>query len=114
VNCARCGLEVCAEHSQFQEKLSVDALHDPVNGIWATVCFQCYTTRKGYPHSMGVVRILTASFIEKRIEKVAKMLMEVNKTENRLEKIAVSIRQASSSSISSLTMGLFGSGSEIH
>ncbi|KAJ3301223.1 carboxypeptidase Y-deficient [Kappamyces sp. JEL0829] len=110
VNCARCGLETCNDHSRFQEKLSVDAKHDPVHGFWARVCFKCFSTRKGYAQTMGVVRTRTASFLAVRAVKVAQTLMEVNKMEKRLERIASSIQEAQTSATlavrASFLMGL--------
>ncbi len=86
--CYSCGHQVCTDHGRFQMKLSIDAKHDPVNGIWAIVCWRCYTSRKGYNYSLGVCRARTNSFLALRNQKVSQTLMEVNKLEKRLQKVS--------------------------
>lgn len=87
----RCGSEVCNDHYRFQAKLSIMANFDPVNGIWARICLKCNGSKYGYRQTLGVLRIRTSSFKEMRSISVAKVLMEVNKTETRLQKVRVMI-----------------------
>jgi rabenosyn-5 len=86
-NWCRCGSEVCNDHYRFQAKLSINANFDPVNGIWARICYKCHQSRIGFMQSLGVMRRRTSSFIDLRTVNVAKSLMEVNKAEIRLKKV---------------------------
>ncbi|KAG5518950.1 hypothetical protein PMAC_002481 [Pneumocystis sp. 'macacae'] len=46
--CGKCGNLFCNIHTMYQIKLSKEARHDPLNGIWSRVCKNCYEERDGY------------------------------------------------------------------
>lgn len=55
VNCRKCGLLFCEEHTMYQMKLSRSAQHEPVRGMWCRVCETCYKSREGYNDHNGMV-----------------------------------------------------------
>ncbi|KAI9207659.1 FYVE zinc finger-domain-containing protein [Polychytrium aggregatum] len=86
-NCRRCGKLFCDSHTSFQIRLALDARHDPEKGIWCRVCESCYTHREGYGDNNGVTRSHTHVFSQLRRERVQRVLLEVNKLENRFDKL---------------------------
>jgi rabenosyn-5 len=62
VNCRHCGKLFCEEHTMYQMKLTRQAKHEPLRGIWCRVCETCYKSRDGYnDHKGRCRRIVTAS-----------------------------------------------------
>lgn len=55
VNCRKCGLLFCEEHTMYQMKLSRSAQHEPVRGMWCRVCETCYKSREGYNDHNGKI-----------------------------------------------------------
>ena len=53
VNCRKCGLLFCEEHTMYQMKLSRSAQHEPVRGYWCRVCETCFKSREGYNDHKG-------------------------------------------------------------
>ncbi|KAI8812034.1 FYVE zinc finger-domain-containing protein [Cladochytrium replicatum] len=87
-NCRRCGRLYCETHAGFQMRLTLDAQHDPVRGYWARVCQVCFVTQDGYNDTYGVSRNRTQTYLRIRKGRIDKVLLEANKLEKRLEKLA--------------------------
>jgi len=71
----------------YQMKLSRQAKHDPVRGIWCRVCETCYKSRDGYLDHHGTERHHFAEFAKIRRSKVDRARMEVSRLEKRLTKL---------------------------
>ncbi|ORX81408.1 hypothetical protein K493DRAFT_292756 [Basidiobolus meristosporus CBS 931.73] len=87
-NCRKCGKLFCNFHTQYQMRLNISAEHDPLNGRWYRVCEDCYTARTGYSANEGACRNRTEMFIKLRNKTVDKVLLESNRLEKRLDKLA--------------------------
>ena len=87
VNCRQCGRLFCEEHTMYQMKLSRQAKHDPVRGIWCRVCETCYKSRDGYNHHHGYERDHFDEFANIRRKRVDRERMEVSRLEKRLTKL---------------------------
>lgn len=87
VNCRQCGRLFCEEHTMYQMKLSRQASHDPVRGIWCRVCETCYKSRDGYNDHNGLERNHFDEFARIRRKRVDREHMEVNRLEKRLSKL---------------------------
>ncbi|KAF2272046.1 FYVE-domain-containing protein [Westerdykella ornata] len=87
VNCRSCGKLFCEEHTMYQMKLSRQAKHDPVRGIWCRVCETCYKSREGYNDCRGFERDHYAEFQKIRRNKVDRDHMELSRLEKRLTKL---------------------------
>jgi hypothetical protein len=71
----------------YQMKLSRQAKHDPVRGIWCRVCETCYKSRDGYNDHHGVERDHFDDFAKIRRKRVDRERMEVSRLEKRLTKL---------------------------
>ncbi|KAH8723712.1 FYVE zinc finger-domain-containing protein [Phaeosphaeriaceae sp. PMI808] len=87
VNCRQCGRLFCEEHTMYQMKLSRQAKHDPVRGIWCRVCETCYKSRDGYLDHYGFERNHFDDFSKIRRTRVDREYMEVSRLEKRLTKL---------------------------
>ncbi|KAF1850698.1 uncharacterized protein K460DRAFT_270353 [Cucurbitaria berberidis CBS 394.84] len=87
VNCRQCGRLFCEEHTMYQMKLSRQAKHDPVRGIWCRVCETCYKSREGYNDHHGFERNHFDEFASIRRKRVDREHMEVSRLEKRLTKL---------------------------
>ncbi|KNG46788.1 vacuolar segregation protein pep7 [Stemphylium lycopersici] len=87
VNCRQCGRLFCEEHTMYQVKLSRQAKHDPVRGIWCRVCETCYKSRDGYNDHHGFERDHFDDFAKIRRKRVDRERMEVSRLEKRLTKL---------------------------
>jgi len=87
VNCRCCGRLFCEDHTMYQMRLSRQAKHDPVRGIWCRVCETCYKSREGYNDHNGSQRDHFAAFTTVRRKKVDREHMEVSRLEKRLTKL---------------------------
>ncbi|CAN9362241.1 unnamed protein product [Alternaria alternata] len=87
VNCRQCGRLFCEEHTMYQMKLSRQAKHDPIRGIWCRVCETCYKSRDGYNDHHGVERDHFDDFAKIRRKRVDRERMEVSRLEKRLTKL---------------------------
>jgi rabenosyn-5 len=87
VNCRQCGRLFCEEHTMYQMKLSRQAKHDPVRGIWCRVCETCYKSREGYIDHHGFERNHFDEFAKIRRKRVDREHMEVSRLEKRLTKL---------------------------
>lgn len=87
VNCRQCGRLFCEEHTMYQMKLSRQAKHDPIRGIWCRVCETCYKSRDGYLDHHGAERDHFEEFARIRRKKVDRERMEVSRLEKRLTKL---------------------------
>ncbi|KAK9764036.1 carboxypeptidase Y-deficient [Basidiobolus ranarum] len=103
-NCRKCGKLFCDFHTQYQMRLNTSAQHDPTRGYWYRVCEGCYADRDGYLDNEGACRNRTELFVKLRNKTVDKVLLESNRLEKRLDKLA---RAHSSGALS--TAGFFNS-----
>lgn len=87
VNCRCCGKLFCEDHTMYQMKLSRQAKHDPVRGIWCRVCETCYKSREGYNDHHGLERNHFDQFADIRQRRVEREKMEVTRLEKRLTKL---------------------------
>ncbi len=87
VNCRQCGKLFCEEHTMYQMKLSPQAKHDPVRGIWCRVCETCYKSRDGYNDHHGFERSHFDEFAKIRRKKVDREHMEISRLEKRMTKL---------------------------
>ncbi|KAF1942242.1 hypothetical protein EJ02DRAFT_434143 [Clathrospora elynae] len=87
VNCRQCGRLFCEEHTMYQMKLSRQAKHEPVRGIWCRVCETCYKSRDGYNDHHGFERNHFDDFAAIRRKRVDKERMEISRLEKRLTKL---------------------------
>lgn len=87
VNCRSCGKLFCEEHTMYQMKLSRQAKHDPVRGIWCRVCETCYKSRPGYNDHCGLERSHFDEFASIRRKRVDREHMEISRLEKRLTKL---------------------------
>lgn len=71
----------------YQMKLSRQAKHDPVRGIWCRVCETCYKSREGYIDHHGFERNHFEEFAKIRRKRVDREHMEVSRLEKRLTKL---------------------------
>ncbi|KAK7180970.1 FYVE zinc finger [Paraphaeosphaeria sporulosa] len=87
VNCRCCGKLFCEDHTMYQMRLSRQAKHDPVRGIWCRVCETCYKSRDGYNDHRGLDRDHFKGFADIRRKRVDREHMEVSRLEKRLTKL---------------------------
>ncbi|KAI6713483.1 hypothetical protein JHW43_003961 [Diplocarpon mali] len=87
VNCRKCGLLFCEDHTMYQMKLSRSAQHEPVRGLWCRTCETCFKSREGYNDHNGLVRDDSADFFAMRRRKVDKEYLEISRLEKRLTKL---------------------------
>jgi hypothetical protein len=87
VNCRCCGKLFCEDHTMYQMRLSRQAKHDPVRGVWCRVCETCYKSREGYNDHHGVERDHFAELAITRRKRVDEEHMEVSRLEKRLTKL---------------------------
>lgn len=87
VNCRCCGKLFCEDHTMYQMRLSRQAKHDPVRGVWCRVCETCYKSREGYNDHHGFDRDHFADFAKIRRKRVDREHMEVSRLEKRLTKL---------------------------
>ncbi|KAH8694987.1 putative vacuolar segregation protein [Talaromyces proteolyticus] len=87
VNCRKCGLLFCEEHTMYQMKLSRSAQHEPVRGLWCRVCETCYKSREGYNDHTGFTKDHTEIFSQFRKNTVDKAFLEVSRLEKRLSRL---------------------------
>lgn len=87
VNCRSCGKLFCEDHTMYQMRLSRQAKHDPVRGIWCRVCETCYKSREGYSDHHGVERDHFSEFANIRRKRVDREHMEISRLEQRLTKL---------------------------
>jgi rabenosyn-5 len=87
VNCRKCGKLFCEDHTMYQMKLSRQAQHDPVRGVWCRVCETCYKSREGYNDNRGLERNQTTEFISLRSKTVDQIHLETSRLEKRLTKL---------------------------
>ncbi|KAJ4289147.1 carboxypeptidase Y-deficient [Kalmusia sp. IMI 367209] len=87
VNCRCCGKLFCEDHTMYQMRLSRQARHDPVRGIWCRVCETCYKSREGYNDHNGLNRDHFNEFASIRRKRVDREHMEVSRLEKRLTKL---------------------------
>jgi rabenosyn-5 len=87
VNCRQCGRLFCEEHTMYQMKLSRQAKHDPIRGIWCRVCETCYKSRDGYLDHHGFERSHFEEFAQIRRKRVDREHMEVSRLEKRMTKL---------------------------
>ncbi|KAG4301134.1 hypothetical protein PCK1_002444 [Pneumocystis canis] len=87
VNCRKCGKLFCNIHTLYQIKLSKEARHDPIHGIWSRVCKYCYEKRKGYMDVDGPIIDLFSEFKYHRKKAVDKINLYANRLEKRLSKV---------------------------
>ncbi|KAG4304298.1 hypothetical protein PORY_002273 [Pneumocystis oryctolagi] len=87
INCRKCGKLFCSLHTLYQIKLSKEARHDPIYGIWSRVCKDCYETRKGYTDTNGPIIDLFSEFKQHRTQAVHKTNLYANRLEKRLLKL---------------------------
>ncbi len=87
INCRKCGLLFCEDHTMYQMKLSRAALHEPVRGFWCRCCETCYKSREGYNDHNGLVREHTDAFVALRRPRVEKHFLEVSRLEKRLSRL---------------------------
>jgi rabenosyn-5 len=71
----------------YQMRLSRQARHDPVRGVWCRVCETCYKSRGGYNDHHGFDRDHFKGFADIRRKKVDREHMEVSRLEKRLTKL---------------------------
>jgi rabenosyn-5 len=87
VNCRQCGRIFCEEHTMYQMKLSRQAKHDPIRGIWCRVCETCYKSRAGYLDHHGMERDHFDEFAKIRRKRVDREHMEISRLEKRMTKL---------------------------
>ncbi|KAL1608537.1 carboxypeptidase Y-deficient [Paraconiothyrium brasiliense] len=87
VNCRCCGKLFCEDHTMYQMRLSRQAKHDPVRGIWCRVCETCYKSREGYNDHHGSDRDHFKVFADIRRKRVDREHMEISRLEKRLTKL---------------------------
>ncbi|TGO90859.1 hypothetical protein BPOR_0048g00080 [Botrytis porri] len=87
VNCRKCGLLFCEDHTMYQIKLSRSAQHEPVRGLWCRVCETCFKSREGYYDHNGYFRDHTNDFMAMRRKHVDKAYLEISRLEKRLTKL---------------------------
>jgi rabenosyn-5 len=71
----------------YQMKLSRQAKHDPVRGIWCRVCETCYKSRAGYIDHHGTERDHFDEFAKIRRKRVDREHMEISRLEKRMTKL---------------------------
>ncbi|KAF2762213.1 FYVE-domain-containing protein [Pseudovirgaria hyperparasitica] len=87
VNCRKCGLLYCEEHTMFQIRLSRSAQHEPVRGVWCRCCETCYVSREGYNDHHGLERDHTDVFRRIRQRNINRSTLETSRLEKRLTKL---------------------------
>lgn len=87
INCRKCGKLFCNVHTLYQIKLSKDAQHDPLYGIWSRVCKHCYEERQGYMDTNGPIIDHFAEFKYQRKQAIHKINLYTNRLEKRLSKL---------------------------
>lgn len=88
INCRKCGLLFCEEHTMYQMRLSPrTATHDPARGHWYRVCETCYKSREGYNDHHGLITEHTASFVAMRKQRVERQNLDIARLEKRLTKL---------------------------
>ena len=84
----RCGFVFCELDCNLQLKLNQKAEYDKSSDNWFKVCFNCYSQIFGNVFdSQGSSRELTKYFFKVRRDNVDKVHLEVNKLNNRLNKV---------------------------
>ncbi|KAJ1667594.1 carboxypeptidase Y-deficient [Coemansia sp. RSA 1646] len=86
LNCRCCGRLMCPQHCDRQVRLSDTAQPSP-RGALCRCCDECYARAAGN-HGAGQTRTLTAGFLHLRKKAVSTALLEGNRIEKRLEKLA--------------------------
>lgn len=87
VNCRKCGLLFCEDHTMYQMKLSRSAQHEPVRGYWCRVCETCFKSRDGYNDHHGHIQDHTNAFASMRRKTVDRTTLEISRLEKRLTKL---------------------------
>ncbi|EHA48038.1 vacuolar segregation protein pep7 [Pyricularia oryzae 70-15] len=88
INCRKCGLLFCEEHTMYQMRLSPrTATHDPARGHWYRVCETCYKSREGYNDHNGLITDHTAAFVAIRKQRVERQNLDIARLEKRLTKL---------------------------
>ncbi|KTW26796.1 uncharacterized protein T551_03258 [Pneumocystis jirovecii RU7] len=71
----------------YNIKLSKEARHDPMHGIWSRVCKNCYEEREGYMDTNGPIIDFFPEFKQHRTQAVHKINLYANRLEKRLSKL---------------------------
>ncbi|KAI8865680.1 hypothetical protein GQ42DRAFT_129202, partial [Ramicandelaber brevisporus] len=98
-NCHRCGRLMCEQHCSQRLRLAPNASHDAARGQWAPVCTQCFGAAQ--PHlarqqataqQPGQTRSRTAELARLKAAASTQLLLETNRLEKRLEKLASALQ----------------------
>lgn len=88
-NCSKCARPFCDTHLDFHMRLSPQSFaHDPDAGVMSRVCGDCFSARKGFREWNGKTRTRNVEFMQLRQKRVDKLNLEVNRLNNRLQKLA--------------------------
>ncbi|KAJ2720152.1 carboxypeptidase Y-deficient, partial [Coemansia sp. Benny D115] len=89
VNCRCCGRLMCILHANRRLRLSASA-QPSASGVYCKVCSECYSRAVAGENSVrGQTRDLTPGFAHLRRKAVSTALLEGNRIEKRLEKLAI-------------------------
>lgn len=82
INCRKCGLLYCHQHSSYRVKLGADA-HYNHRGVWSRCCETCFINKPGY-NDYGSFKVLTPTFKELRQKNIDERQLYENKLEKRV------------------------------
>ncbi|KAJ1902649.1 carboxypeptidase Y-deficient [Coemansia sp. IMI 209127] len=88
LNCRCCGRLLCTQHCDRKIRLSASAQPSP-RGASCRCCDACYARTAGGTQQAGQTRNVTAGFFHLRKRAVSTALLEGNRIEKRLEKLAL-------------------------
>ncbi|KAJ2694797.1 carboxypeptidase Y-deficient [Coemansia sp. RSA 1285] len=92
LNCRCCGRLLCAQHCGRRIRLSATAQPSP-SGVYCRCCDDCYDRaspgNRCHQKEEGRTRSLTAAFLHLRKRAIRTALLEGNRIEKRLEKLAI-------------------------
>ncbi|KAJ1734582.1 carboxypeptidase Y-deficient [Coemansia biformis] len=87
LNCRCCGRLMCGRHCDRQVRLSATAQLARRGGVYCRACDECHTRAAG--GTAGQTRDLTRGFVHLRRRAVNTAVLEGNRIEKRLEKLAL-------------------------
>ncbi|KAI8323331.1 hypothetical protein GQ54DRAFT_237781, partial [Martensiomyces pterosporus] len=93
-NCRRCGRLMCSQHCSHRLRLT-PAAQASSRGVDCRVCEECYLRSTDSQRHHGPSRNLTMAFVHLRKRAVSTALLEGNRMEKRLEKLAAVYANAS-------------------
>ncbi|KAJ2852914.1 carboxypeptidase Y-deficient [Coemansia erecta] len=88
LNCRCCGRLLCVQHCDRKIRLSASAQPSP-RGVNCRCCDACYARTAEGAQQAGQTRNITAGFFHLRKRAVSNALLEGNRIEKRLEKLAL-------------------------